>query len=85
MIGNGGHQGGPVGEVPIGPWLTPQPPAPQPPQTGLLTLCFQHLERCRDQRFSKPTCVPTWHTLVYGVISESALHCKQGERFCLWL
>jgi hypothetical protein len=54
MIGNGGHQGGPVGEVPIGPWLTPQPPAPQPPQTGLLTLCFQHLERCRDQRFSKP-------------------------------
>ena len=24
------------------------------PQAGLLTLCFQHLERCRDQRFSKP-------------------------------
>ena len=38
MIGNSGQQGGLVGEVPI----------------GVLTLCFQHIEGCRDQRFSKP-------------------------------
>ena len=71
VIGNGGQRGGLDGEVPIGA-MADTPTARATARRLGSSLCASSILSAVAISVSRsPTCVPTWHTLVYGVISDS--------------